>query len=184
MNDLPIFKDLKLDPEFTQIAPDAFVAHNAVVVGDVHIGSESSVWFGVVIRGDVSQVRIGARTNIQDNSVVHADPGFPCLIGDGVTVGHRAIVHGARVANNVLIGMGAIVMNGAAIAEDCIIGAGALITEGKEIPPRSLVLGVPAKVVRELTEEEVYRIRISAAQYVHNGRRYRAAGYVKAREEP
>jgi carbonic anhydrase/acetyltransferase-like protein (isoleucine patch superfamily) len=169
--------ELTLDPELTQIAPDAFVAPNAVIVGDVHVGPESSIWFGVVIRGDTSQVRIGARTNIQDGCVIHADPGFPCLIGDGVTVGHRSIVHGARVSDNVLIGMGAILMNGAVIGEDCIIGAGALITEGKEIPPRSLVLGVPAKVVRELTEEEIAGIRFSAAQYVYNGRAYRAAGY-------
>lgn len=182
MSTLPIFENLRLDPDLPQIAPDAFIAHNAVIVGDVHIGAQSSVWFGVTIRAELERVRIGARTNIQDGSVIHADPNFPCLIGDGVTVGHRAIVHSARIADNVLIGMGAIILNGAVIGEDCIVGAGALITEGKEIPPRSLVLGVPARVVRELTEGELQRIRISAAQYVHNGQRYRAAGYGRARE--
>ncbi len=169
--------ELTLDPQLTQIADDAFVAHNAVVIGDVHVGSESSIWFGVVIRADWERVRIGARTNVQDGCVVHADPGFPCRIGDGVTVGHRAIVHSAQVADNVLIGMGAIILNGVVIGEECIIGAGAIITEGKEIPPRSLVLGVPAKVVRELTDEEVAAIRISAEHYVLNGRAYKAAGY-------
>lgn len=171
--------ELTLNPEFTRIAPDAFVAYNAVIIGDVHIGPESSVWFGVVIRGDWERVRIGARTNIQDGSIVHADPGFPCLIGDGVTVGHRAIVHSAKVGDNVLIGMDATIMNGAVIGDDCVIGAGALITEGKEVPPRSLVLGAPARVVRELTDEEVARIRLSAMVYVGNGRTYRAAGYGK-----
>lgn len=169
--------ELTLDPQFTQIADDAFVAHNAVVIGDVHVGSESSIWFGVVIRGEWEQVRIGARTNVQDGCVVHADPGFPCRIGDGVTVGHRTIVHSAQVDDNVLIGMGAIILNGAVIGEECIIGAGAIITEGKEVPPRSLVLGVPARVVRELTDEEVAAIRMSAARYVLNGRAYKAAGY-------
>jgi carbonic anhydrase/acetyltransferase-like protein (isoleucine patch superfamily) len=170
-------RELRLDPKLTQIAADAFVALNAIVVGDVHVGSESSVWFGVVIRGDVESVRIGARTNIQDNSVLHADAGFPCLIGHGVTVGHRSIVHGARVGDNVLIGMGATVMNGAVIGADSIVGANALITEGKEIPPRSLVMGVPARIVRELTDEEVAGIRLSAEHYVLNGRAYKAAGY-------
>ncbi len=171
--------ELTLGPEHTRIADDAFVAHNAIVVGNVHVGSGSSVWFGVVIRGDWERVRIGARTNVQDGAVVHADPGFPCEIGDGVTVGHRAIVHAAQVGDNVLIGMGATIMNGAVIGDDCIIGAGALITEGKQIPPRSLVLGVPAKVVRELTDEEVAGIRLSAEHYVHNAQAYKTAGYAE-----
>ena len=169
--------EIRLDPEHTQIHPTAFVAYNAVVVGDVHVAAEASIWFGVVIRGDVEQIRIGARTNIQDNSVIHADAGFPCRIGAGVTVGHRAIVHGAQVGDHVLVGMGATVMNGAVIGENSIIGANSLVTEGKVIPPRSLALGSPAKVVRELTEDEIAGIRLSATHYVLNGQAYKAAGY-------
>jgi len=169
--------ELALDPQFTQVADNVFVANNAVVIGNVHIGSESSIWFGVVIRGDWERVRIGEQTNIQDGCIVHSDPGFPCVIGNGVTVGHRAVVHSARVGDNVLIGMGATLMNGAVIGNDCIIGAGALVTEGKQIPPRSLVLGMPAKAIRELTDDEVAGIRLSAAHYVYNGQAYKAAGY-------
>ena len=169
--------EVKLDPELTQIAPDAFVAHNAVIAGDVHVGSESSIWFSVVIRGEVERVRIGARTSIQDGSVVHADPGSPCIIGDGVTVGHRAVVHSAKVGDDVLIGMGATVLNRAVIGKESIVGASALVTEGTQIPPRSLVLGAPAKVVRQVTDDEVELIRFGAAQYVYNGQMYKAAGY-------
>lgn len=175
--------EVNLDSKLTRIAPDAFVAYNAVIAGNVHVGSESSIWFGVVIRADVERVRIGPRTSIQDNSVVHADPGFPCIVGDGVTVGHRAIVHSARIGNDVLIGMGATVMNGAVIGEESIVGAHALVTEGTQIPPRSLVLGAPAKVVREVTDEEVALIRLSADQYVYNGQQYKAAGYEASRGE-
>lgn len=168
---------LRLDPAHTRIDPTAFVAANATVVGDVHIAAEASVWFGSVVRGDVEEIRIGAKTNIQDNSVIHADPGFPCIIGDEVTVGHRAIVHGAKIENRVLIGMGATIMNGAVVGEESIIGAGALVREGQMIPPGSLALGMPAKVVRQLSQEERDRLKLSAFHYAESGREYKAAGF-------
>jgi carbonic anhydrase/acetyltransferase-like protein (isoleucine patch superfamily) len=170
----PLFQ---LDPALVQIAPGAFVARGAVLIGDVHVGADASIWFGAILRGDTERVRVGAQTNIQDGSVVHADPGFPCLIGREVTVGHRCVVHGARVGDRCLIGMSATVMNGATLGEECIVGAGALVPEGREVPPRSLVVGVPAKVARALTDAEVAGLRASAARYVAAGRAYQAAGY-------
>lgn len=160
-----------------KIAGSAFVAKGAVVVGDVVLGEEVSVWFSAVIRGDTEQIRVGARSNIQDGSVVHADPGFPCVIGEDVTVGHRCVVHGAVIGDRCLIGMSATLMNGVEIGEECIVGAGALLTENKKIPPRSLVLGAPAKVVRQLREEELAQLHFAAAHYVDAGRQYLAAGY-------
>lgn len=168
---------LTLDPGLTKIHETAFVARGAWVIGDVHLGAEASVWFNAVIRGDCERIRVGARSNIQDGTILHADTGFPCLVGDEVTVGHRCIVHGAVVGDRCLVGMGATLMNGAVIGEECIIGAGALITEGKQIPPRSLVLGVPARVIRPLTAEEVAGLRHGADHYAEAGRQYRAAGY-------
>jgi len=156
-----------------QVDPTVFLAPGSLVVGDVTIGERSSVWFQAVIRGDTEAIRIGRRTNVQDGAVLHADPGFPCSLGDGVTVGHRAIVHGAQVADNVTIGMGAIVLNGARIAADCIVGAGALVTEGVEIPPGSLVLGLPGKVRRALTPDEIEHNRHAAEHYVQAALEYR-----------
>ena len=172
-------RTITLDRHLTKIAKDAFVAANATVIGNVHLGAQASVWFGTVIRGDTEEIRVGARTNIQDNSVVHADPAFPCIIGEDCTIGHRAIVHGAIVGDRVLIGMGAIVMNGAVIGEDTIIGAGALIREGMKVPAGSLVLGIPGKVARELGEHEKQMLRMSAIHYVESGQAYKAAGYEK-----
>ncbi len=169
--------DLRLDPALTHTADAIFVARDAVVVGDVRLGVDASVWFHAVIRGDVEEIRVGARTNVQDGSILHADAGFPCIIGDDVTIGHRAIVHGARVGDRALIGMGATVMNGAFVGEECIIGANALIREGQMIPPRSLVLGVPGKIVRELTEPELAMLRMSAMHYVESGKAFQLAGY-------
>lgn len=151
----------------------AWLARTAVVVGDVTIGEESSVWFGAVLRGDADAIRVGARTNIQDNAVLHADPGVPCTIGDGVTIGHLALVHGATVGDNVIVGMRSVVMNNARIGNDCLIAAGAVVTEGVEIPPGSLVMGMPAKVVRPLKPEEIERLRRAAEHYVQNAARYR-----------
>src|SRR5690242_2923137 len=148
-----------------RIHPSVFLAAGAHVVGDVEIGAHSSVWFNAVLRGDAEAPRIGRRTNIQDNCVLHADPGFPCVVGDGVTIGHGAVVHGARLGNNVVIGMHAVVMNGARIGEDSLVAVGAVVTEGTEIPPRSLVLGLPGKVKRTLSDEEVARNRLSAQHY-------------------
>lgn len=166
----------RLAPELTRIHPSAFVAPGAVVIGDVVVGEWASVWYGVVARGDTERITIGARSNVQDNSVLHADPGFLCTLGTGVTVGHRCIVHGATVEDHCLIGMGAILMNGAVIGTESLVGAGALVPEGKLIPPRSLVLGMPGKVVRTLTDAEVARLHASADHYVANGQGFLAAG--------
>jgi carbonic anhydrase/acetyltransferase-like protein (isoleucine patch superfamily) len=154
------------------VDPSAFIAPGAVVAGDVTIGPQASVWFQAVIRGDCEAIRIGARSNVQDGSVLHADPGFPCTIGEGVTIGHRAIVHGATVEDNVTVGMGSIILNGARIGRDSIIAAGAVVTEGAEVPPGSLVMGVPGQVRRAVTPEEIERNCRSAAYYVENATRY------------
>ena len=153
---------------------ETFVAPTAVVIGDVAIEHESSVWWGAVLRGDYDRISIGRRSNVQDNAVVHMDEGFPVTLGDGVTIGHKAVLHGCTVGNNSLVGINAVVMNGAVIGDDCLVGSNALITEGKAIPPRSLVLGSPGKVVRELSDEEVAEITDFADRYVRNFRRYLA----------
>lgn len=151
----------------------AFIAPSADVIGEVSIGAESSVWFQVVIRGDVNWIKIGNRTNIQDHSMLHVDRrGCPLTIGDEVTVGHRVMLHGCTIGDRCLIGMGAIVMNKAVIGEDSVIGAGALITENKTFPPRSLLMGVPAKVVRQVTDEELLLLKKSANNYVGDSREY------------
>ncbi len=151
----------------------AYVAANATLVGQVEIGPGASVWFGCVLRGDNEPIVIGPRTNVQDLTVIHTDEGVPCTLGAGVTVGHRAVLHGANVADGALIGIGAIVLNGAEVGEKAMIGAGAVVTEGQVIPPRHLALGVPAKVVRELTDEEVERLRAAAAHYVRRAEELR-----------
>jgi len=159
-----------------QIDPSAWLAPNSTVLGDVMIGAGSSVWYGAVVRADCAPVRIGRRTNIQDLCVLHADPGFPCEIGDEVTIGHGAIVHGARVANRVMIGMRAVVLNGAQLGEFCVVGAGAVVTEGMVVPPRSLVLGVPAKVRGEATAEQLARIAHASRHYGELAARLLAGG--------
>lgn len=167
----------QLDPAATQLDPEAFVARGVVVIGDVHVAAEATLWFGVVARGDVAAIRVGARTNVQDNSVLHADAGFPCTLGEGVTVGHKCIVHGATIGDGALIGMGAIVMNGAVVGEQCLVGAGALITEGKTFPARHLILGSPAKAVRPLKDHELALVAYSAQHYVEAGKAYKAKGF-------
>lgn len=153
--------------QFPVVDPSAFIDASAQVIGDVTIGAESSVWMNVVIRGDVHRIRIGARSNVQDNTVVHAQKNtYPTLIGDNVTIGHSAVVHGCTIRDRVLIGIGAIVLNGAEIGEDTIIAAGALVTERTVVPPRSLVMGRPGKVVRELSDEDVRSIQGYADRYV------------------
>ena len=151
-----------------------FVAPTAVIIGSVSLGHEASVWWGAVVRGDYDTVTVGARTNIQDNCVVHMDEGYPVKLGAGVTVGHKAVLHGCTIGDNSLIGINAVVMNSVRIGQDCLIGSNTLLTEGKEIPPRSLVLGSPGKVVRELTDEEVDDITGFSDRYVRNFRRYQA----------
>ncbi len=152
------------------VDPSAYIDESAQVIGDVTIGAESSVWMNVVIRGDVNVIRIGARTNVQDGTVVHVMNGtHPTTIGDEVTIGHGAVVHGSTIADRVLVGMGAILLNGASIGSDSIVAAGTLVPEGTSIPPRSLVMGVPGKVRRPLTDAEV----ASILQYSRNYVQYR-----------
>ncbi|MEB3195633.1 MAG: gamma carbonic anhydrase family protein [Candidatus Sericytochromatia bacterium] len=150
----------------------AFVAPNATVLGRVRIGAQASVWFGAVVRAEQAEVVIGARSNVQDGAVVHVDEGFPVHIGEDVTIGHRAVVHGARIDDGSLIGIGAILLNGAHIGPGSIVAAGALVPEGKQFPPHVLLMGVPAKVARTISEQEVARIRESAAHYVTYGEAY------------
>lgn len=157
------------------VDPTAWIAPTAVVLGDVTIGPESTVWYHAVIRGDTDAIRIGRQTNIQDGCVLHADPGVPCTLGDRVTVGHGAIVHGATVEDDCLIGMRAVVMNGAKIGRGSIVAVGAIVTEGTEIPPGSVAMGQPAKVKRPADERDLARIRHAAEHYVEAGRVYRAA---------
>lgn len=149
-----------------------WIAPTAVVLGDVELRPGASVWFGAVVRGDNDPIVIGENSNVQDLGVLHTDEGVPLTIGAGVTIGHRAMLHGCAVGDNSLIGIGAVVLNRAVVGRDCIVGAGALVTEGKTIPDRSLALGAPAKVARELTDAEVAFLRLSALHYVENWRRY------------
>lgn len=160
------------------IDAQAFVASNATVIGSVRMGEGSSVWFQAVIRGDNDLIDIGPNTNIQDGAVVHTDEGIPMKIGSGVTVGHKAVLHGCSIGANSLIGINATVLNHADIGEECLVGANALVTEGKKIPPRSLVLGSPAKVVRSLTDEEVAEIRASARHYREKIKLYQRQAYL------
>jgi len=149
-----------------------WIAPNVVVVGDVWLGVDVSVWWNAVIRADNEPIRLGEGTNIQDGSVLHSDPGFPLTIGKHVTVGHMAMLHGCTVGDGSLVGIGAVILNGAKIGSNCLIGARCLITEGKEIPDRSLVMGSPGKVVRQLSDDEIENIRANAEHYVENGYRY------------
>lgn len=171
MNQRPI--DVDFHPEL--IHPDAFVAPGATVRGNVRLGAGASVWFGAVVRGDTEAIEIGERSNIQDLSVLHADPGFACRIGNDVTIGHAAVVHGAIVSDGAMIGIRAVVLNGATIGAGAIVGAGAVVTEGMNIPAGHLAVGIPAKVVRELTAENVERVRQAAEHYVRAAGEYRDA---------
>ena len=149
-----------------------FIADNATVIGSVRLGDQASVWFNCVLRGDNDWLTIGARSNIQDGSVLHTDEGIELIVGAGVTVGHKVMLHGCSIGDNSLIGIGSSVLNGAQIGRDCLVGAHALVTENKVFPDRSLILGAPAKVVRELSDEEIAHIRWSADVYVRNASRF------------
>lgn len=162
-------------PEIDEIA---WIAPNATVIGRVRLAAEVSIWYGAVLRGDVEAISVGARSNIQDGCVLHADPGFPLTIGTGVTVGHNAILHGCAVGDDVLVGMGATVLNGAVIGAGSLIAANALIPEGAQIPPGSLVAGVPGKVRRELSAAELDRIRLNGAVYLDSMANHRDAKQV------
>jgi carbonic anhydrase/acetyltransferase-like protein (isoleucine patch superfamily) len=165
---------LAYDGKSPRVAASAYLAPGSVVTGDVEIGEDSSVWFQTVIRGDVNHVRIGARTNVQDHSVVHVTSRTnPTIIGDDVTVGHRVVLHGCTVKDRCLVGIGAIVLDGAVIGPDAMVGAGALVPPGMVVPPGKLVLGAPAKVKRDLTPEEIAFFRTSAANYAGYAARYR-----------
>ena len=152
---------------------DFWVAPNAVVIGDVTLKKNASVWFGSVLRGDNDPIILGENSNIQDNSVCHTDDGMPLIIGNNVTVGHKVILHSCTVGDNSLIGMGSTVLNKAKIGNNCLVGANALVTEGKEFPDNSLIVGSPAKVKRELTDMEKKIIELSALHYVENMKRYK-----------
>jgi carbonic anhydrase/acetyltransferase-like protein (isoleucine patch superfamily) len=163
-----------LDGEAPEIAQDAFVADGARVIGRVRLGQKVSIWFGAVLRGDNEWMTIGAETNIQDNATLHSDAGMPLTIGAGCTIGHGAIVHGCTIGDNSLIGMGATILNGARIGRNSIVGANALVTEGKTFPDNSLIVGSPAKVVRELDDATAEALRLSATHYAGNARRFAA----------
>lgn len=159
-----------------KIADGVFIAPNAYVIGDVTLEENVSVFFGVVIRGDILPIKVGAGTNIQEHSMLHTSHGMtPCIVGKNVTVGHGAIIHGCTVENGALVGMGATLLDQAIIGEESAVGAQSLVTMGKKIPPRSLAMGVPAKVVRELDEKDIQGIKQNCLHYVDYGRKYRAA---------
>lgn len=163
-----------LDGVRPEIGEDCWVAPDANLIGRVVVEEGGSVWFGCTLRGDNEEIRVGAGSNVQENTVCHTDMGYPLVIGPGCTIGHKAMLHGCTIGENTLIGMGATVLNGAKIGKNCLIGAGALVTEGKEIPDGSLVMGAPGKVVRQLDEAAIEGLRKSALGYQKNMRRFRA----------
>jgi carbonic anhydrase/acetyltransferase-like protein (isoleucine patch superfamily) len=161
---------------FRAVEGGAFVASNAIVTGDVTLGPDVGIWFGCVLRGDDAPLSIGRRTNIQDLTMVHADTGVPNVIGEEVTVGHRVVLHGARIGDRCLIGMGSVLLGGSVIGDESLVAAGAVVKERFVVPPRSLVAGVPGKIVRELRDDEIAMMRASAESYVKKIRLYLAGG--------
>ncbi len=170
----------QLDEHMPDVADTAYVADSAEVIGRVTLGADVSVWFNAVLRGDSDTLTIGAGSNIQDGAVLHADHGFPLVLGQNVTVGHQVMLHGCTVGDESLIGIGAVLLNGSRIGRNCVVGAGALVTEGKVFPDGSLIVGAPARVVRALTPEQIDGLKASALHYVNNGRRY-ASGLKRIR---
>jgi carbonic anhydrase/acetyltransferase-like protein (isoleucine patch superfamily) len=156
-----------------RIAPTAWVADSAQVIGRVDLADGANVWFGAVLRGDNEWMTVGARSNVQDGSVLHSDLGFPLTLGEDVTVGHMVMLHGCTVGDGSLIGIRAVVLNGARIGRNCLVGAGSVVTEGKAFPDNSVIIGSPAKAVRELTPEQIERVRHAATHYVDNAQRFR-----------
>lgn len=167
---MPIYQ---LGSVLPRIDPSAYITDSATVIGNVVIEANVSIWFGAILRGDNELITIGEDSNIQENSVVHTDVGYPLTIGKGVTVGHQAMLHGCTIGDGSLIGIQAVILNGAKIGKNSLVGAGALVTEGKEFPDNSLIIGSPAKAVRELTNEQVAALKASAAHYVQNGQDYK-----------
>lgn len=168
----------RLDEQTPRVAASAWVADSAQVMGNVELAEDANVWFGAILRGDNELLHIGRGSNIQDGTMVHSDHGFPMTLGENVTVGHRVTLHGCTVGDGSLIGIGAVVLNGAKIGRNCLVGAGALVTEGKEFPDGSMIIGSPAKVVRQLAPEQIEGMRRSAVHYVDNAKRFKA-GLVK-----
>lgn len=166
---------ITIDSKTPKVAPSAFTAPTATLSGDVELGERASAFYGVSVRGDSAPIRIGAMTNLQDNVVVHADSGYPATVGSGVSVGHSAVIHGCTIGDGSLVGMSATIMNGADIGEQSLVAAGALVLEGTVVPPRSLVAGVPAKVRRALTEEEVHGLRTNTEHYLVLAEKHREA---------
>ena len=162
----------ELDLIAPRMAASAWVADSAQVMGNVELGEDTSIWFGAIVRGDTEVITIGRGSNIQDASVLHADIGKPLTVGENVTVGHQVMLHGCTIGDGSLIGIGAVILNGAKIGKGCIVGAGALVTEGKEFPDGSMIIGSPAKVVRELSTDQQNALRMSAMHYIENARRF------------
>jgi carbonic anhydrase/acetyltransferase-like protein (isoleucine patch superfamily) len=169
---MPVYK---LRGDVPQIPASAFIAPEATLIGKVKLGEGTGIWFGAVLRGDNELISVGAGSNVQEGVVLHTDPGFPLTIGANVTIGHQAMLHGCTIGDGSLIGIQAVVMNGAVIGRECLIGAGAIVTEGKQFPDRSLILGAPAKVVRELTEQDLRMLKGAADSYIERSARYRTS---------
>lgn len=158
-----------------RIDPTAWIAESAELIGLVELAAESSIWFNCTLRGDNEPIRVGARSNVQENCVLHTDPGFPLTIGERVTVGHQAMLHGCTIGAGSLIGIRAVVLNEAVIGEQCLVGAGAIVTEGRRFPPRTLLLGAPARVARELTDKDLALLDTAARNYMRRAAMYRAS---------
>ena len=169
---MPLYR---IDDRAPDVAPTAYISEQATLIGRVVVGERASFWPGASARGDNETIAVGNETNIQEGAVLHADPGFPLTLGERVTVGHQAMLHGCTIGEGSLVGIQAVVMNGAVIGRDCLVGAGAIVTEGKSFPDRSLIIGAPAKVARELRDEEVAGLGRAAAGYVERGTHYRNA---------
>jgi len=169
---MPLYR---IDDRAPDVAPSAYISEQATLIGRVVVGERASFWPGSSARGDNETIAVGDDSNVQEGAVLHADPGFPLTIGEGVTVGHQAMLHGCTIGEGSLVGIQAVVMNGAVIGRDCLVGAGAIVTEGKSFPDRSLIIGAPAKLARELRDEEVAGLRRAAAGYVERGTHYRTA---------
>jgi carbonic anhydrase/acetyltransferase-like protein (isoleucine patch superfamily) len=164
----------QLDTLTPRLAETAWVADSAQVIGNVELAAGASIWFGAILRGDNEPIRIGKNSNVQDGSMLHSDPGSPLTLGENVTVGHQVMLHGCTIGDGSLIGIKAVVLNGAKIGKNCLVGAGSLVTEGKEFPDGSMIMGSPAKVVRELTPEQIAGLARAAQHYVENARRFEA----------
>ena len=171
---MPIYELDGVGPEFPGDG-SYWIAETAVVIGKVRLKQNTSIWFGAVLRGDNEWIELGERSQIQDNSTLHTDPGFPMVIGSNCVIGHNVILHGCMIGDNSLIGMGAILLNGAKIGKNSLVGAGALVTEGKQFPARSLIFGSPAKVMRELTDQDLLMLKGAAASYIERSARYSAS---------